>query len=285
MSALPKLPRRDRDAHKWDVGSVLVVGGAPGMTGAAFLAAKAALKSGAGVVVTACPKSIQPILATKHTCVMVRGVACTETGGLSCDAVEPILDLAERFDAVVIGPGLGRERPTLEAVRRLVGSLTKPVVLDADGLFAFSSGLPLLAKAKAPLVLTPHLGELAHLLGTKGPNRDAMLDEALAQAPAITLVVKGPNTLVGKKGAVSKNDTGNPGMATAGSGDVLSGVIGALLGAGLPAWDAARLGVWLHGRAGDLAATKLGVPLMIATDILENVPFAIAERMKQESGT
>lgn len=282
-AALPRVPRRDADTHKWAVGSVLVVAGAPGMSGAAFLAAKSALRAGAGVVVTACPESVASVLSGKHTCVMVRGFAATEAGGLAWDAFRPIAELAERFDAVVIGPGLGRERPTQELIRRLAVTLEKRIVLDADGLFAFSDHLEKLNGAKGELVLTPHLGELARL-GVAQGQRDDMMQEALAKAPGITLVVKGPNTLVGRKGAVFTNATGNPGMATAGSGDVLSGVIGALLAAGLPPWDAARLGVHLHGRAGDLACAAASAPLLIATDILDNIPRSIVERMKEEDG-
>ncbi len=281
-AALPSFPRRDPDTHKWEVGSVLVVAGAPGMSGAAYLAAKAALRAGAGVVVTACPESVAPVLATKHTCVMVRGFPATGMGGLAHAAFEPIAALAERFDALGSGTGHGRERETRHVVERLVASLEKKVVLDADGLFAFEDRIEALDDAKGDLVLTPHLGELARLGLAKGSTRDDMLRDALDRAPRITLVVKGKNTLVGKKGAVFTNDTGNPGMATAGSGDVLSGVVAALLAAGLSPWDAARLGVHLHGRAGDLAAARLGAPLLIATDILEQVPAAIVERMKHE---
>jgi NAD(P)H-hydrate epimerase len=285
---LPRLPRRTPDTHKWDVGAVLVVAGAPGMTGAAYMAAKSALRSGAGIVVTACSKAVEPILASKHTCVMVRGFEATPSGGLGAGALEPILELSERFDAVVIGPGLGRERPTLHLVRSLVRELKKKIVLDADGLFAFEDALATLDEAKGDLVLTPHMGELTRLsprelLKFAGEDREGMVRAALEKAPRVTLVLKGKNTLVGRKGEIFTNDTGNPGMATAGSGDVLSGVIGALLAQGLDAWDAARLGVWLHGRAGDLVAARVGAPLMIATDIMEEVPHAIAERMKGEA--
>ena len=299
---LPRLPRRTPDTHKWDVGAVLVIAGAPGTTGAAYMAAKSALRSGAGIVVTACSKAVEPILAAKHTCVMVRGLEATASGGLAAGALEPILELSERFDAVVIGPGLGRERPTLHLVRSLVQKLKKKIVLDADGLFAFEDALAALDEAKGDLVLTPHMGELIRLAprellkladsrgpgggaparGSPGSDREGMVRAALEKAPRVTLVLKGRNTLVGKKGEIWTNDTGNPGMATAGSGDVLSGVIGALLAQGLDAWDAARLGVWLHGRAGDLVAARVGAPLMIATDILDEMPRALAERMKGE---
>ncbi len=290
---LPRLPRRAPDTHKWDVGAVLVIAGAPGTTGAAYMAAKSALRSGAGIVVTACSKAVEPILAAKHTCVMVRGLEATASGGLAAGALEPILELSERFDAVVIGPGLGRERPTLHLVRSLVQRLKKKIVLDADGLFAFEDALAALDEAKGDLVLTPHTGELIRLaprellkLADKaGSDREGMVRAALEKAPRVTLVLKGKNTLVGKKGEIWTNDTGNPGMATAGSGDVLSGVIGALLAQGLDAWDAARLGVWLHGRAGDLVAARVGAPLMIATDVLDEMPRAIAERMNRESGS
>jgi NAD(P)H-hydrate epimerase len=271
------------------------------MSGASYLAAKSALRSGAGVVVSACPESIYPILAVKHTCVMVRAMKATPAGGFAAGALEPILELSKRFDAVVIGPGLGREPTTQHLVHELVRRLTKKIVLDADGLFAYDKEIEKLNETDGDLVLTPHEGELTRLapaifMKLAGEDRQGMVRAALEKAPRIVLVLKGKNTLVGRNPGGSGgqaapppaavetyvNDTGNAGMATAGSGDVLSGVIGALLASGLSTWDAARLGVRLHGRAGDLAAAAAGAPLMIATDILEAMPRAIAERLKAE---
>lgn len=297
--SLPRLPRREPDAHKGDAGRVLVIAGSVGYTGAAWLAAKAALRAGAGIVVTACPDRVFPILATKHSAVMVRPFPSTDSGGLALAAFEPILELARGFDALAVGPGLGRDASTLELARRLALRLGPEarLVLDADGLNAFEGRVERLREVRAQLVLTPHPGELARLVGT---TTDEIEKDRLAAVRRFVkdkgevLVLKGKGTLVGERheGGVRthENASGNAGMATAGSGDVLTGVVGALLAGGLSAWDAARLGVHVHGRAGDRAraarihaaglppGTDVPVPLT-ATEILDEVPNAIAERL------
>jgi NAD(P)H-hydrate epimerase len=288
VNDLPRLPRRAKDAHKGSTGRVLVVAGSVGLTGAAFMAAKSALRAGAGVVVTACSEAVYPILAAKHTCVMVRPFAATARGGLSLDALEPILDLARDFDAVIVGPGLGREVPTRKLIKRLVKSLESRIVLDADGLNAFAGAPARLDKTKAELVLTPHPGELGRILGTSAAaiqkDREGAVELLGIHAPRAVLVLKGAGSIVARHTPrrMAVNETGNPGMATAGSGDVLSGIIATLLAQKMDPWEAARLGVWLHGRAGDLVAQEVGAPLMIATDILEKIPRAIAERLRAE---
>ncbi|MBI3722754.1 NAD(P)H-hydrate dehydratase [bacterium] len=280
--------KRAPDAHKGDCGRVLVVAGSTGLTGAAFLTAKAALRTGAGIVVTACPDVVQPVLATKHTCVMVRPFPSTKSGSLALEALEPILELAQGFDAVALGPGLGRDRQTAKLARRLALGLQGKLVLDADGLNAFEERAELLQTLGAEAVLTPHPGELARLTGrsTKEIQEDrASAARALVREIKGVLVLKGKGTLVAKEGErLHENRTGNPGMATAGAGDVLTGVIAALLAGGLSAWEAAVLGVYLHGRAGDMAAEILGpvaVPL-IATDILDEIQHAVSEQLLLE---
>jgi NAD(P)H-hydrate epimerase len=289
VTALPPLPRRKPDAHKGDAGRVLVVAGSLGMTGAAFLAAKAALRTGSGIVVTACAQPCWAVLAAKHTGVMVRPFAATPEGSLAIEALEPILELSRTFDAVVIGPGLGRHPATLELARRLALRVEVPLVLDADGLNAFDGHAERLREIKVPIVLTPHPGELSGLTGKKIAEiqgaREATV-RAFVKDRRHVLVLKGKGTLVGERAEPDdvrlwENKTGNPGMATAGAGDVLSGMIGALLGMGLPAWDAARLGVHLHGRAGDEAARRfprVPVPL-VATDILDRIQEVVAAQL------
>jgi NAD(P)H-hydrate epimerase len=279
---LPSFPRRPPDAHKGSVGSVLVIAGSVGMSGAAYLCAKAALRTGAGVVVTACPDAIQPVLAAKHTCVMVRPFPSTAEGTLHFDGLERLLALSRDFDAVALGPGLSRHPLTAELARRLITGLGQKLVVDADALNAIAGhAARILPALSAVSVLTPHPGEFARLAGgttssIQADRRQAI--EGLIGRTGAAVVLKGKGTLVGQRGRpVWENGTGNPGMATAGAGDVLSGVVAALLAAGLDAYDAARLGVHLHGRAGDLAATEVGQAPLIATDILEKVPAAIRE--------
>jgi NAD(P)H-hydrate epimerase len=291
--ALPRLPRRSPDAHKNSVGSVLVVAGSVGYTGAAYLAAKAALRAGAGVVVTACPDAVQPILAAKHTCVMVRPFPSTKTGSLSRKARKAIVELARGFSALALGPGLGRAESTAELAREVVLAHEGKLVLDADGLNAFVGHAELLESLRGEAVLTPHPGELARLTGKTTSeiqgDREGMA-RRFAEDLRGVLVLKGRATLVAQsvEGTVRlhTNRSGNEGLATAGSGDVLTGITASLLAQGLSAWDAARLAVHVHGRAADLARERLGAGLpvpLIATDVLDSIPAALAERLALEA--
>lgn len=284
-------PQRPRDAHKKSVGDVLVVAGSRGMSGAAYLAAKAALRGGAGLVTLACPEGIHGALEVKTTCVMTRGLPETPDGALSNAALQPLLGLSAARDALAIGPGLGRHRETAELIRHLVqvflGGLEPGqgprLVLDADGLNAFEGKGSDLAPLAGRAVLTPHPGEFRRLggalpAGAGHPEREAALRAFVAETQVCTLL-KGAGTLVcapSPEGLqVYLNETGNPGMATAGSGDVLTGLIAALLAQGLAPFPAACLGAWIHGRAGDLGARRLGEPSLIASDLLDELPSAI----------
>lgn len=291
---LPRLPRRSNESHKSSIGSVLVVAGSVGYAGAAYLTAKAALRAGAGLVVTACPDAIAPILATKHTCVMVRPFASTAVGSLSKKAAKEIIALARDSDAVALGPGLGRDSSTEQLAREITLSLEGKLVLDADGLNAFEGRADVLAGLHAEAVLTPHAGEFARLVQTTTKDIQADRERAarnFARSLEGVLVLKGHHTLVVErlkgqhKERVHVNKSGSDALATAGSGDVLTGIIASLLAQGLGSWDAARLGVYLHGRAGEHARRKLGgdepVPV-IATDVLEAIPHALAEQMAAE---
>jgi NAD(P)H-hydrate epimerase len=277
-------PRRPLDAHKHSVGTVLVVGGSPGMSGAAFLAGKAALRTGAGLVTVACPESVHQLLELKTTCVMTRGLPETDWGSLSEDALEPLLEASVGKSAIAVGPGLSRHPETIELVRRYMAALAlednPPVVLDADGLNAYVGHVELLRELETPLVLTPHAGEFVRLDGGDkarlATDRHERLTTFVERVGAVTLL-KGHRTLVGGAEGLYENETGNPGMATGGTGDVLTGVIAALLAAGLSPWDAARLGAWLHGRAGDLAARRVGWAPLIATDLLDTLIDAIRD--------
>ncbi len=284
-------PARPRDAHKGSVGRVLVLAGSRGMSGAASLAGEAALRSGAGLVVVASPAATQRAVELKTTCLVTRALPETAGGGLARAALAPLLALLAGQDALALGPGLGQDPETVDLVRGLVDALADaapdsplarlPVVLDADGLNALADRVERVAALAGRCVLTPHPGEAARL----GVDRDLLARDRRAahaalvgRVPGVVLLLKGAGTLVGDgSGPPWTNPTGNPGLATAGAGDVLTGVIAALLAAGLPALDAARLGAWLHGRAGDLAARTTGWAPLLATDVLAALAPAIRE--------
>jgi NAD(P)H-hydrate epimerase len=268
---MKRLPRRKPDTHKGDYGRVLVVAGSPGMCGAAVLAGEAAYRSGAGLVFYACPASVRDVISIKQTCGVVR--AFDERS-----AAEQILEHASDCDAAVIGPGLSRDPAVVTALHEVVGRIEIPFVLDADGLNAFEMDPELLIKGKAARVLTPHPGEASRLLkrtiGAIQEDRRATAEQ-LARRLLAVAVLKGHRTVVSDGKRTFVNRTGNPGMATGGSGDVLAGVIAALIGQKLDPFDAACLGVHVHGRAGDLAARRTGQASLMATDLLEFLPQAL----------
>jgi NAD(P)H-hydrate epimerase len=292
---LPRLPRRPLDGHKGTFGTVQVIAGSRGMTGAAVLVGRAAQRAGAGLVRVACPATLQDVVATGSPCYTTFGIRQHTDGTFGDGAAEELIEHARTADVVAIGPGLGQGEGVASFVNTVVRGLPEmPIVLDADGLNAvapFSGELPERAE---PLILTPHPGEFARLLGVSVKEviekRELLAVEFAARA-GVVLLLKGANTLVservaGSPGAQSgthpqakllRNTTGNPGMATGGSGDVLTGVIAALVGQGLGAFDAAALGAWVHGRAGDIAAARLGQTGLIATDILDHLPLAFRE--------
>jgi ADP-dependent NAD(P)H-hydrate dehydratase len=263
---LPPLPSRRRDSTKYDHGRVVVVAGSRGMAGAAALASMATLRSGAGLVEAVVPISIQATVAGFDPCVMTAGMAEDDAGRFAAAALPMIQERCLKADAVAVGPGLGRSDALVEIVAELWRTLPVPVVLDADGLWALSHlGQQARADHAGPRVLTPHAGELQRLLGEE-PSRAAAADRvtleeaatALARDTGCVVVLKGPGTLVTDGARQLHNETGNPGMATAGTGDVLTGVIAALLAQGMKPFDAARLGAWVHGAAGDVTVNEAG---------------------------
>ncbi|QDU87456.1 ATP-dependent (S)-NAD(P)H-hydrate dehydratase [Pirellulimonas nuda] len=279
---LPRLPTRDADSHKGDYGRVLVIAGSRGMAGAAALAGMAALRSGAGLVTVATPRAAQRTVAGFCPALMTLGLMDND-GSFDGPAIDPLLDLAAKADVVALGPGLGRSVSLDLIVRRLVAEVDRPMVVDADALSALALDLPALADAPAPRVLTPHPGEFKRLAGAAPGPSDA---ERVAAArrfasehgPRTTLLLKGARTVVTDGDRHAINSTGNPGMATAGCGDVLTGVLAALLAQGLAPYDAARLAAHLHGAAGDLAAERVGPVSLIATDLLESLPVAFRQQ-------
>jgi hydroxyethylthiazole kinase-like uncharacterized protein yjeF len=286
-SAPAPFPRRPRDAHKGSVGVVLVVAGSRGMSGAAVLTGEAALRAGAGLVTVASPDQTQRVVELKTTCLVTKPLPETAGGALARAALGPIVALLEGKHALAVGPGLSRDPETEQCVRELIASLgsrgAPTLLLDADGLNAFEGRADELRAVAGRAVLTPHPGEFLRLSGASKDalqrDRRAAL-EAFVERTGCCTLLKGAGTLVCRPrpgGGLDtwENRTGNPGMATAGSGDVLTGVVAALLAAGLPPWDAARLGAWLHGRAGDITARRTGWAPLIATDLLEGLIEAI----------
>ncbi|HEY1190735.1 MAG TPA: NAD(P)H-hydrate dehydratase, partial [Gemmata sp.] len=262
-------------------GKVLVVAGSRGMSGAAVLCGHAALRAGAGVVQVACPREVQNVIAAAYPAYTTFGIRQHTDGTFGDGAAEDVAALAAAADVVVVGPGLGREAGTVTFARQLLADLPEAtIVLDADGLFAVSPFRSEFTSDTATLVMTPHPGEFARLTGRDAPRTDAEREEqatAFAKAFGGVLLLKGAGTVVTDGLNVYRNATGNPGMGTGGSGDVLSGVIAALIGQGLGALDAAVLGAWVHGRAGDLGAAALGQTALTAPDLLDHLPAAFKE--------
>lgn len=279
VRTVPRLPRRPRDSHKGDFGHVLVLGGSPGLTGAPALAGLGALRAGAGLATVGCPRAVQPVVAGFSPCLMSLGLPDTPGGALSHAGLAPALRFSSRCRAVVLGPGLGRDPDTGEFVRSFVTSVEAATVVDADGLNLLAGHAESLREAEGTFVLTPHPVEAGRLLGlpktapAPKDRRKAVAD--LAAMTGSVAVLKGHRTLVCDGKRLYENRTGNPGMATGGTGDVLAGIIGALLARGLDPFDAAVLGTWAHGRAGDLAARRLGESALIATDLLESLGGAL----------
>jgi len=272
-------PPRKRASHKGDYGRILIVAGSPGMTGAACLAASAAMRAGSGLVTVATPKNLNPILEAKLTEAMTLPLPETAAGALGKKAGEEILRAADRFDIVAIGPGLSRHPETARMVRTLVEEIRTPMLVDADGLNAIAEDVYILKKIKSPVILTPHPGEMARL--TKKSAAGILSDriaaaEEFARGYGVTLVLKGAMTIVADaEGRVSINASGNPGMASGGSGDVLSGVIASLWGQGMSPAYAARAGAFIHGDAGDRAMLAIGERALVATDIINHLHLAL----------
>ncbi|MEE2754305.1 MAG: NAD(P)H-hydrate dehydratase [Candidatus Latescibacterota bacterium] len=271
----PVLPARSRIAHKGDVGRVTVIAGSVGLTGAACLVSKAALRAGSGLVTVGLPESLADLVAVKLTETMTRALPeVRKRRCLSLRARADIQGLFENANAIALGPGLGRHHETVALVRRLIRDLTAPSVVDADGLNAFEGELGLLRQSPQPLVLTPHPGEFFRLMGEQvsDPIRDA---KKLSARTGSIVVLKGAPTVIGTpEGRSFVNSSGNSGMATGGTGDVLTGIIASLIGQGLTAEESAIIGVYWHGISGDLAVDRLTERALLAGDIIETLPQA-----------
>lgn len=274
------LPARPPDAHKWSCGAVAAVCGSTGFTGAAALTCTSALRAGAGLVTLAVPKGLNTIMEVKLTEVMTLPVADTRDGSFALKAATKIKKLIEKADAVAIGPGLSLNTETQQLVRRLLPKMGRPAVLDADGINAFAGKPKKLKGLDFPLIITPHAGELSRLTGIdKGAIGMERIDAARYVATELGLVVvlKGAPTVVSEPtGSVYVNPTGNEGLATAGSGDVLTGVIAGFLAQGLDAIPAACCGAYVHGLAADMLRESIGHYGFLAGDVQDMIPMAVA---------
>ena len=276
IRAIPKLSRRKIDSHKGDFGKVLIVGGSRGMIGAPVLAASGALRAGAGLVKMALPKSIQLACASLEPCATSLALPESAAGSFSTAAITKITAAAKDHDVLAVGPGLDKSTALVKLLGAVSALKNKPVVIDADGLNNLCQIKDWPKKVRAKLVLTPHPGEAkrlwASLKKTAWPKKRQNAALALAKTCQQIVVLKGARTIVTDGSRIYVNKTGNPGMATGGTGDVLTGVIAALIAQGLDRFEAAVLGVYLHGRAGDLAAEMTGQVSLTAGDLLEVLP-------------
>lgn len=272
------LKKRRLDSHKGDYGHVLVVAGSIGMTGAAYLASEAALLTGSGLVTCAIPKSLNVIMGKKFTEVMTFPVEDGGKGHFLVSGFSKIKNFSEKTDAAVIGPGISKRPDVKKLVKKLIRNLDIPIVLDADGINCIADEPDILKKAERPLVITPHPGEMSRLIHKKTDyiqkNRKKVAKE-VSRRYGVTVVLKGRNTVVSSpSGRIYVNKTGNPGMASGGVGDVLTGMIASLIGQRFTPFNAAKYGVYLHGLAGDIAAKEKGEASLRARDVLNNIPKA-----------
>jgi len=281
----PLLHRRDRQAHKGDFGHCLIIAGSTGKSGAASLSANSAVRAGSGMVTLAAARSIHNILEIKTTEAMTVPLPYSGEGHLTNNAFPVIEDLLLGKDAVAIGPGLGRNPETYTLVQNLVETISLPLVIDADGLNALAEDITVLKRKKSKqVILTPHPGEMSRLMGTSIPDVEAIrisVAQEFASNYGVFLVLKGARTIIASPaGTVAINGSGNPGMATGGMGDVLTGIIVSLSGQGYAAWDACRLGAFLHGLAADMVAEEKGEIGINASDVLEKLPYAYNKLLK-----
>ena len=277
------IPMRLSSANKGSCGRVSIIAGSKGMTGAAALSALGALRSGAGLVTALTPSSEQPILAVKLTEAMTVPLP-HENGIISAAAADTVLESIQNADAVVFGPGLGKGRGILPLLERIITEFTKTLIIDADGINALSSNIDILNRKKCSVILTPHPGEMSRLSGlsiSEIQSARIKTAEDFADRFDVTVALKGEGTGVAARGGkTAVNPSGNCGMATGGTGDVLSGVVAALAAQGCTPYNSAVLGVYLHGLAGDIASAEQGVHGLIASDLCGALPAAFLETLK-----
>lgn len=273
---IKKIKQRSKDTHKGNYGHVFILAGSAGLTGAAYLASQAALLSGSGLVTLGIPKSLNSIMEVKLTEVMTLPLEETKEQTFSGISKRKILKFAQNTDVMAIGPGISRNRETGRLVRSLVKELDKPLVIDADGLNAFKGKANLLKAHKESLVITPHPGEMSRLIGEDVSliqrDRKGIARRVSRRYNCITVLKSARTVIANPRGDIYINETGNPGMATGGVGDILTGMIASFIGQGLTPFGAAKLAVYLHGCTGDLAMREKGEIALIASDLLRKLP-------------
>ncbi len=273
------LPKRKKVSHKGTYGKVGIIAGSLGMTGASYLTTTSCLRSGSGLVYTLTPKSLTNIMEVKTTEAIIKPVEDNNKGHFIPDSIKEIKKAIDNVDVLAIGPGMGVDNGRIKLLKEILRYTNLPIVLDGDGLNCVSQCRDILIKYNGDIVITPHPGELSRLLNIGIDEIQSNRIESAKKASKIfgvITVLKGANTIVcNKKGEIYINNTGNPGMATAGSGDVLTGIITSLIGQGLDLMDSAKLGVYLHGLSGDLASHDKGEYGLISSDIIERIPYAI----------
>lgn len=274
-----KLKKREDRTNKGDYGRVGIIGGSTGMSGSIFLSTESALRTGSGLVYGIVPKSLETIMSIKLIEAIVKPIEDESLGYFTERSIEEIFMEIENMNVLGIGPGMGVDSNRVKLISEIISDVEIPMVIDADGLNCLSKNIELLHKKKNEIVLTPHPGEMSRLIGV---SIDEIEKDRIRYAKEfskkynIILVLKGNKTVVSNnKGDVYINDTGNPSMATAGSGDVLTGIISSLIGQGYDVFESAKLGVYIHGLSGDISRDKLGEYGVLARDILDNIPLAM----------
>jgi hydroxyethylthiazole kinase-like uncharacterized protein yjeF len=273
------IPERGKDTHKGSYGKALFISGSSNYLGAPYFAALSFLKAGGGLSYLASPRSITNFLATKGNEIVFAPQRETEVGSLSIESRDDLLEFSERADMVVMGPGLSLNEETQQLIRELTPLIDKPLIIDGDGITAISENIDLIKKRKSLTILTPHLGEMSRIIKTDiaeiNENKVPLLTKACKELNAV-IILKGAHTLIGfPDGRIFINMSGNPGMATAGSGDVLVGTIAAMVGLGFSVEEGTRMGVFMHGLAGDLAMRDIGEDGILAGDIMNYLPEAV----------
>jgi NAD(P)H-hydrate epimerase len=274
-----KLPPRNKNGHKGDFGQALFIAGASSYFGAPYFAALSFLKAGGGYARLAAPESMTPFIANKGSEIVFVPQKQTRSGSISLKNKAALVALSDKMDMVVLGPGLSLEEETQQLVRALAEEINKPLLLDGDGITALCEDLHIIKKRKAQTILTPHLGEMSRITKKAASEIDTNkmnILQRVAKDLNAVIVLKGAHSLIGcPDERIFINMSGNPGMATAGSGDVLTGTIAAMFGLGLPLEDAVKKGVFIHGFSGDLAAEDMGQDGITAQDILDYLPLAL----------
>ncbi|MCC8180512.1 MAG: NAD(P)H-hydrate dehydratase [Planctomycetes bacterium] len=277
LSELSPLPVRPAVFHKGQAGRILVIAGSAGMTGAGAMACQSSMRAGAGVVLWAIPKCLNLLAEMSSLEVMTLPIPDTPSGAPAMDAREILVEAARETDCVILGPGLPVAGDTGELMRLLIPEIYPPLILDGGAFSAIGADMMIIRKRPSPTIITPHPGEMATITGKtieEVQNKRQEFASKYAKLSGAVVALKGHATVVTNGGEIYQNQTGNPGMSTAGAGDVLCGIIAAMVVQGLPPFDAAKLGVFLHGLAGDLAMEDKGIYSLIATDIIAHLPQA-----------